>query len=273
MRKIEQLDEIKEISLRGLILFDEFCKKHNLKYSLAAGTMIGAVRHKGFIPWDDDIDLFMDRCEYEKLIRLVKEKQVLSDENYEFYIPDREGYIYPFIKIINNKTIVYEKNIQRKYAIGVWIDIFPIDNCGRTLEEARTTMKCMCELSTKLRHSVSIYKIHSGIDILKNIYVFFLRIVLGGDYKKYKALKLSYIFPEDAIYKGQLMWPYVQPNKLYDIYPAEFFSDYTEIEFENHLFMIFSRYEELLEARYGDYMQLPSEENRVAHEFEAYYLD
>lgn len=274
MKKIKLLSDIKKISFQGLRAFDSFCKKYNLKYSLAGGTMLGAVRHKGFIPWDDDIDLYMERIEYDKLISLIKNGKVLEDSDFEFLLPKQDKYPYPFIKIVNKKTIVYEKNVNPKYAIGVWLDIFPIDNCGNSIKEVRKVVYDMEKLSRKISRTIVVYTQKTAITYLKTLYITILKFIFRMNYKKYVNKKLTYKFPEDSIYKGNMIWIFWDgKDKFCDVYPAEYFDGYTEIEFEGEKFMIFSHYDEILRKRYGDYMKLPKEEDRVGHEFCAYYLD
>lgn len=272
MKQIETISEIQKISLKGLQTFDFFCRKHNLKYSLAAGSMIGAVRHQGFIPWDDDIDLYMLREEYERLISLIKEGEQFEDTEFEVYIPERENYIYPFIKIVHKKTIVYEKNVNRDYAIGIWIDIFPIDYCGNSLEEAGKIWDEMEKSTVGIMRSVAKYDDSTIISAMKNVYVWFYRNVFRNNYKKYVQQKLNYHFPaQKGLYMGQLVWPFIHGKKLCDVYPAECFEDYEEISFEGKNYMIFSGYREILRQRYGMYMQLPPKEQQVGHDFCAFY--
>ena len=273
MKEIESLDEVKQIGLNGLVAFDNFCREYKLKYSIAAGTMIGAVRHKGFIPWDDDVDLYMDRNEYDKLILLVKEGKQLPDESFDIYLPELKNYIYPFIKIVNNKTLVFEKNVNKKFAIGVWLDIFPLDNCGDSMAEAQKIMHEMTCYSKKLMRTVTLYDGKNLEAYFKNIYVWVYKYILRRNYHIYKHKKICFKFPEGGRYKGNLIWPWLEKGGLCDIYPAEYFDGYTEIEFEGRKFMIFSHYDEILQKRYGDYMTLPKEKDRVGHEFHAYYLD
>ena len=273
MKRIKSLDEIKRIGLQGLQTFDRFCRENDLKYSLAAGTMLGAVRHKGFIPWDDDVDIYMDRVEYDKFICLIKQGKKLDNMNFEVCLPEKKNYPYPFVKIINNKTVVYEKNIKKEYSLGVWLDIFPLDYCGETKKEAEKIYSYMGKNSRKLMQLIMHYEEKNIIAYLKNCYIWVFRNIIKGNYLIYKKQKLSYQFPCKTKYKGLLIWPYLQAGKLCDVYLDEWFQEYEEIEFEGDMYMVFSCYKEILQKRYGDYMQLPPKEAQVSHAFEAYYLE
>ena len=117
MKKITP-EEIKKIQLDLLIQFAEFCKKNNLYYCLAYGTLLGAIRHKGFIPWDDDIDVIMPRPDYEKFCKLVAEKKIATSL--------QNNSTYPFVKIIDTRTLVRERFAQKE-EVGIWIDVFVLD--------------------------------------------------------------------------------------------------------------------------------------------------
>ncbi len=121
--------EIKEIELKILIEFDRLCKENNLTYYLAFGTLLGAARHGGFIPWDDDIDVMMPRDDYERL--LVGFNEWSQSDCYELKVYS-DGYsIYPFAKMVNNRTVVTENFTRCEFKIGVWMDIFPLDNVNK----------------------------------------------------------------------------------------------------------------------------------------------
>ena len=97
-------EEIKQIELNLLLKLDEICKKYKLRYYLCGGTLLGAVRHKGFIPWDDDIDVLMPREDFEKLLRLEKKQK---QDAVEKIVSWKSGNsIYPFIKLINTNTVL-----------------------------------------------------------------------------------------------------------------------------------------------------------------------
>ena len=133
MREIN-LEELKKIELDILCRVHEICIREGFRYSLAGGTMIGAVRHKGFIPWDDDIDILMPRPDYKKFIEYCQKNEtefdLLCNETNSDY-----GYL--FAKAMAKNTVIYEENGNRSnIKLGVYIDIFPVDGLGNTYREA-----------------------------------------------------------------------------------------------------------------------------------------
>ncbi|MDE6584946.1 MAG: LicD family protein, partial [Anaeroplasmataceae bacterium] len=121
-RKLD-VKEIKEMELDILIKFKEFCERENIKFYLAYGTLLGAVRHKGFIPWDDDIDVVVTREDYDKLIEVLREKHIAENISASCYELDQTSL--PFMKVYRNDTYTScrAKSVHR----GVWIDVFCLD--------------------------------------------------------------------------------------------------------------------------------------------------
>lgn len=111
--------EIQAMELDILKKFKDFAQKNNIEYYLCGGTLLGAIRHKGFIPWDDDIDICIPRKSYDRLIELVKDNRYIDDTSLKFCLPLDKNYIYPYIKLVNTDTIVYEKDIKKQYCLGV----------------------------------------------------------------------------------------------------------------------------------------------------------
>lgn len=262
LREID-INEIKQIELEMLIEFDAFCKKNNLRYYLAGGTLLGAIRHKGFIPWDDDIDLVMPREDYNKLLDM--EKNVLSDDM--SLITWRNGSIYPFIKIINNKTLVYE--YMNNKPTSVWIDIFPIDKNPEDQRINRKFYKQMFYIRKSVEMSNA--RFGTGSSKLKTIrrsilHPFFSLIgtkklcELTNKYaQKYKDTNSKYI--------GCVVWGYGEKEKVRE----DSFFKAIQVEFEGHLFPAPSSYDEYLTNLYGDYMKLPPVGERVTrHDIKAY---
>lgn len=122
MRNIS-FEEMKKVELEILSFFADFCETHNLRYFLAYGTLIGAIRHKGFIPWDDDVDIQMPREDYDILISLFN---IGNDSPYRLISPLEKQSCYTIVKIIDTRTIKIENGIKND-PLGIDIDIFPLD--------------------------------------------------------------------------------------------------------------------------------------------------
>lgn len=119
------LDEMKAVELGILKKFDSICKENGLEYSLAYGTMLGAIRHKGFIPWDDDIDVFMKREDYEKLLKLKYDDGDFEIKSYRY----SKNYYFLYSKMVDKRTYICE-DWRAEKDMGLFVDIFPLDYCN-----------------------------------------------------------------------------------------------------------------------------------------------
>ena len=128
------IDEMKGIELELMDELDRICKEHGISYYLGYGSLLGAVRHGGFIPWDDDMDVIMLRVDYERLMEGFSEW--CSVDRYKL-ISYRDGEsIFPFAKIVDTSTKVFENYTDKRYTNGVWVDIFPLDYVDPSDKEA-----------------------------------------------------------------------------------------------------------------------------------------
>ena len=124
-----KLRKVQLTELEILEKIDEICKKNNINYFLIGGTLLGDVRHKGFIPWDDDIDIGMLREDYEKFINVCLKNGALGKDYYLHCNESDDDYFIPFIKVKKNNTTFAEKNIENiNTHKGIFLDIFPYDN-------------------------------------------------------------------------------------------------------------------------------------------------
>lgn len=263
-------DEIQKLEYQILKAFDKFCKENDLKYYLCGGTLLGAIRHNGFIPWDDDIDVCMLREDYDRLHDLVKNNRRLKDNSkYRFILPLDDNYEYPFTKLVDDTTVVYEKNISKKFAIGVWVDIFPMDPWPKGDKNIKASLK---------KHER--YKFFNKIYIAGNyrtkkeqnlgrIGKFVYSIICHNKTSQYWVKKmLESIEPSDSNFIGNRAWP----NKDRDIFDKKVFEHTLYQKFVDQEFPIPSGYHEYLTNMYGNYMQIPKPEDRIYHDFEGYVL-
>ena len=262
-KEITEIQQVKSIEIKVLNVIVDFCEQHNLKYLLAYGTLLGAVRHKGFIPWDDDIDIFMPRPDYQKLISLWKD-----NDNYGLLeCTKNKNYIYPFAKMYDKHTIILEKEIDIQCDMGIYVDIFPYDSINNTYEESRKFLK-KCETYEKCRlYSALPYEKILHENKIKNLGRFALWRVLktfGPAYFSRKENQLYQKYADQFDTTEQMGCLWTRKAEL-EIVPRNVFDETMDMEFEGKMYKIPANYDVMLKTKYGDYMQLPPEEDRVLH--------
>ncbi|MBR2114608.1 MAG: LicD family protein [Prevotella sp.] len=260
MRKIEDIQELRSIQMGILDEVHRFCEAHGLRYFLSSGTLIGAVRHKGYIPWDDDIDIYMPREDYEKFLASYRDDKGV----YRAINPKMEAhYYYTFAKVVDLRTKMVETETEG-YEIGVYMDIFPVDYVTDNLSRRERVFRLK-----KLLYKIRRCKI-SNTNPLQSYLAYWC----------YKSLPVSahYVFrliqrlivlekPTCTVCNMTEAGP-----KMKGCFPAEDIASSVEIEFEGKQYKTMVGYKDYLERTYGDYMTLPPVEQRVTHHFEAYWL-
>ena len=259
------LEMVKKIQLDILNFVVEFCNKNDINYFMTAGTLLGAIRHNGFIPWDDDIDIGMLRADYDKFKELFNKYK--NNENYKFLCnEDDMGHMYSFGKVINTKTILYELN-QKNNITGVFVDIFVYDNAP----DDNVELKKMYRIRDWNYRFIAIKQIKSESNF-KKLLKGLINIILlpfSIDYFVKKNIKNCQKFKnKDTKRIGDFSGSCnIAVNK-------QTFSEYVYKEFEGKKYKVPIGYDELLRAFYGDYMEIPPIEKRVAHHnFKAYFLE
>ena len=257
------LKETQNALLEMLVDFDRICREHNIRYTLAAGTLLGAVRHKGFVPWDDDVDVYMTRPEYEKFLKLIAEENVLPA--HMTYSKDRgKGTYYCFAKLMDTRYPLYSPNHREvKY---LFLDIFPIDGAADTEEERFKQHKKehkwvirsgICQWYTMDRWWGFIaYIIGFWFYIGANIFT--PRSLCVRKMNEYAA-KYEYGKTKMAVFHNF--------GKPKEAVPTEVYENLTELEFEGKKFMAVENYDLLLTNTYGNYMQLPPEKKRRSRHY------
>jgi len=247
--------------LKILLAFDDMCKVHNLRYCIMAGSMIGAVRHKGFIPWDDDMDVGMPRPDYEKLISHSKEWLAPP---YEFVCGENDNvYPLPFAKLQDASTTLIERK-HLSYLGGIYVDIFPLDAVPRNMilrriqytkyEFYKQVLYLFCRDPYKHGHGIS-----SWIPLLCH-HLFTLKGLqksIRNVLTKYNYDKSSFVADYSDGLRG------VMKKYILDTYGPYLFEGET-VEGIKH-------YDEYLTQIYGDYMKIPQGVHQRQHNF--YYLD
>lgn len=271
MREIKE-NELKQIIVEILNEFHQFCTMNGLRYSLSYGTALGAVRHNGFIPWDDDIDVMMPRKDYEIL------KKTFSTNKLKFYTQQtHQPYAYTFGKIVNTDTILIEHKVQNQYELGVYIDIFPMDHFP--IGKENEIQQVILEQEDLLRFSI--LKIALGKNIVRSLGKF-IKIIYTRAYCKIHRINPYVIVNnlENRIkaYSSQNDNKYMKVFFGGSLKEMKFtendFNALIPIEFENHNFNIVKNYNDYLTSIYGDYMKLPPVSERISnHDFDVYWRE
>ncbi len=267
------IKEVQGISLELLKEVHDFCVENNIKYTLFAGTLIGAIRHHGFIPWDDDLDIALPRPEYERFIHSFKSKK--GNKLFSREIQGNDISI-AFSRLCEmNSTIVEDSHPWTSENKGIWIDIFPLDGIEEDKELAQRRINkiydiwhigCNIRLS---RAPISLYKSRflKFKQLIKRIYYSIVSIIYTP-FDKHIELCKDLVF-DDAKYYANLAWP---GWKMREYCPKHVLDDYILVPFEDSEFYVMKGYDESLRLKYGDYMQLPPIEQRIAtHPFNTFY--
>ena len=260
MNKEITFEECKRLMVDIMANVAHFCDKHDIRYSLSYGTLIGAIRHKGFIPWDDDIDIIMWRDDYERFVSTYK------DERYQI-IDGSFNINHSHIRVSDQKTILRLDELRGQfYKYGLWIDVFPIDKVPDSEKKYNRFLKKLWFLF-KMQSLGEVHR-KGFINIKKLVYFicrpfhsFFGKWALKT-MKKYNNSNTHSVSDLGSWYNTPLHFPY------------SYMDEYVDVEFEGHKFKAIKQYDAFLRGMYGDYMQFPPiEMQKPHHSYTAYWRE
>ena len=244
------LEEQKKIQLKILDDVAQFCVSHNINYFLAYGTLLGAIRHKGYIPWDDDVDIIMPRPDYDKFMNSFDK---VSGSKYSTLCEVRDkGYNCCFGKVHDSRTL-FQEEYSRKSSFGIFIDVFPFDGYSSPYQ-----MKYCNFLTNLLKVKMNVW--YNGRSLIKNIVTYIgkflllplpIRVILKR--MDHNAKKLNFK-------ESDKVCSFFGTQPIFD---RELFEDFTYAQFENKKYRIPKKFEKVLTIEFGDYMKLPHEKDRV----------
>ena len=259
-QEVTDIREIQQMELGIMEYIHEVCQKIGVKYFLAYGSLIGAVRHKGFIPWDDDMDICMLREDYEKLQDYLIAN---PDERYEVMsYKNNLNYVYPFMKVQDNQTYLLEEDVRIDSNMGIYVDIFPVDG----YEDDSVFKDKMTRLIKKRQLSCYTFKGITNTKSLLNSLIRYISVIIF-----YFTNTNKYIRGIDDLAKSRKVDDYELVDYLIykdmnkPVWKREWLKQTITGIFEGKEFMIPKNYHEILTSDYGDYTQLPPVELRFSH--------
>jgi len=235
-----------------LVEIDKICRKHNINYYLDGGTLLGAVRHKGFIPWDDDVDIIVFKKDYKKLSKIL-----IAELPEQFYFSDRttnKHHIYGFGKVKDRNSVVEDVIFDKSENQGVYVDIFT----------------CSYSYSSRFRKFVNFFhrRVHrelflKGDALCKSKFRKGINFAIAAASSPF-VYSLVIFHKILAAMKNKRLLSY-DLISTHVTYPEDVFSPPNEIEFEGKMFLCVNNTDKYLSILYGNYMQIPPEEKRAPH--------
>ena len=265
---MSQIEELHRVQLQMLQVVTNICDKYDIKYMLIGGTLFGAIRHDGFIPWDDDVDLGMTRENYDKFATVAPVE--FQHNHYFMQTADTDpNFAFSYMKILDTNTYIEEKNNVNDARKGIFIDIFPFDKVPRQPEirQAVYNRFKIADTAILLRLGYNVIKtpfrkdpkdksldLFMSVAKLKERRENIMRLYNHEPFHHYKNYASQYAYDKEVLSQREL-------------------TELTKHKFENLEVAIPKHYDKILTRMYGDYMELPPEKNRVAKHIDVVIID
>ena len=250
------MNEMQIMMLEMIKWFHSFCQRNNIRYYMVGGTMLGAVRHKGFIPWDDDIDVGIPRKDYERLLK-NKNQWLCGEKKYyiESYLDGNKDFEFRYAKVYDTQTTLIE-NCRCQTKRGIFIDVFPLDGIGNNHEEALNNYKSIQKYDQFLLTRTC--KVKKNRKLTKNLAIIASRMIPSFiiDNKKIIA-KINAMCSVRDYDTSKFVGNLVGRWGFKEIMPREFLGDPTLYKFEDAEFYGPERYDDYLKNLYNNWRQLP----------------
>lgn len=265
MKQISDL-ELKQIQQSILDKVHKFCQVHNIKYFIAAGTLLGAIRHKGYIPWDDDIDIYLLREDYNRLEEIFNQT---PPEYLRFLtLKTNKEYDFAFGKIEDTRTQLNEH--ASIYQCGVNIDVFPIDAVPSDNKKRKKLFSQLKMSEALLALKMVPMKFQRGF--FKNLILLLGKTLLCCISVRNLAQKRNSLIEDFSFDSDQVAD--LSTFAFRKVFPRELFKETCMVEFEGKFYMTVKNWDGFLRLKFGDYLKLPPEDQRISHHgFEAFWKD
>lgn len=269
---MEEITPLRKLQLAELEVLKEIvriCENENIHYYLMGGTFLGAVRHKGFIPWDDDIDIGMPRDDYERFLEIVQIK--INKEEYELqtYKNNKEYNYYP-ARIIDKRIKILNESAKNKQIVYAWVDIFPLDGMP-----SNVIISKIHQFRLLFRRAMSKFACFDDVVNLKDVNRPLIEKILiwfGMHFKFLKKInklkqfnKIDKLLKKYPINKSKYYVNFMGAYRFKEMFKKEIYGNTAKYDFETEKLVAPSNYHKVLSQMYGDYMKIPSEHQRNKH--------
>lgn len=267
MQSTDSNKKVQELTVNLLKVFIKICEENDLRYYFTGGSLIGVLRHKGFIPWDDDIDVGMPRRDYEKFLEIVK-----TNEQEGYAICNRHtdsAWHFAMSQFIDMESEVEINIAEQPRKAHVWIDVFPLDGLpsGKIARWFRVKNILIHRYLVQIAHINTQVDINRKRPLIEKLILKIFKVVNIGKFINAKCIldHLEKVLCKDDFYKSQYVGNMLGRYREKEVVPQNYFGTPKKGEFESIIVNIPEKSHELQTALYGSYMDLPPEDERVAH--------